>query len=476
MERDLHELMRAALDADESTLAGVATEGPLTRALSGVRRRRRARHTQQTMLGVAVVAVLGLSAVLGGSFVRHDAPPVHTPSPEVSSIHGPTATSSPSPVRSSTPEPSGTPSSSPTSAPTSTPTEVAPLAEGSGLPPHRPLTAGVLAAAGAGWVVGDFLNLVDDSRATFVAAPSGEVYRAADATFGPQREGVRLRTLVRWPAGAPYAVITFSHGDSFDRGLIDLLTGTVTTDGRGLPQTEMTFVGLAADGAEVWSHPRDGVWMLPLDGRARLVFDGVADTSDGVDPSGRYVVVYGSETAEDGVDGGALLDLATGDVGSSLPVAESGVDCWTPSWASATRLIRLCGTGGRASEALVVDLAHGEPTTVTSHAYPAGGPSPSWAFTRFADGVLVGWSGSGDGGCGTASWFDGDGRAKAGLPEAMGDFESVDGIMYAGPGCPAAEAGSYLIRYDPRTRGSSTVMARPAKGSDQWDLSWTVSR
>lgn len=469
MERDLHELMRVAAVTDEAALDQVGTEGPLGRALAGVRHRRRVQHTQQAVLGVAAVAIFGFAVVLTGNGVRPDVDPAVMPSPHVTTSPKPSITT--------------TPTSSPSSSP-------AALIEEPGLPPYRPLTPDVLATAGAGWVVSQF-DLHEQGEqswpveaqysAIFVASPSGEIYRAADpdpSALGPRSEVGFLPQ--RWPAGASYVVVG-DLGESRHRGRLDLLTGALTEDNRGLPE-QMDLVHVTPDGTEVWERwpgafPLGGAWVLPASGDARQIgFGGESDDTDvlAVDPSGRYVAVNTGQ-------GPAVIDLTSDALDSPMMVERpADEDCSSGLWFSATRLLMNCysvgegTTTGVVETALVVDISGGHPVVVSTREYLPGEPYPAGAV-RVADGVFASWIGEGRGWpgfrCPGAAWFDGEGRATApvsstddGSPRALA---GVNGFLYTGDGgCGSGGPIWSVTRHDPGTGEATVLLTRPVTDDD----------
>ncbi|MGY4644954.1 hypothetical protein [Cellulomonas sp. URHB0016] len=466
MERDLYELMRVAADADEATLAHVGTEGPMGRALAGVRHRRRVRHSQQTVLGVAAVAALGVAVVLAGNLARPHVDPAVTPSPHVST----------SPHPSTTPTATAVPSTPPV-----------PLIEEPGLPPYRPLTADVLATAGAGWVVSELdLPGTDESdfvpaegTAIFVSSPTGDVYRAAAPD--PSAVGPRSKvafTLERWPVGASYAVVS-GLGEWQHRGRLDLLTGVVTEDDRGLPE-QMQLVDVTPDGTEVWERspgafPLGGVWVVPASGEARQVGPGGEnDDTDvlAVDPSGRYAAVSTGQ-------GPGVLDLTSETLGAPMSVERpAGDQCGSGVWFSATRLLVNCVSLGEdqsvVETAVVVDVSGGDPVVVSTREYDDGEPYPANAV-RVADGVFAAWAGEGRGWpgarCPGVVWFDGEGRATAPVPSA-GDgstsaIGAVDGFLYTGESeCGSDAVTRSVTRHDPATGQATVLLTRPLTDPD----------
>jgi len=470
VERDLHDVLRAAADTDAAALAQVGTEGPWGRALSGVRRRRRVRHARQTVLGVAAVAV-GVAVVLVGNLVRPQVEPAVTPSPHVTT----------SPRITTSPQPSTTPTPVPTTPPVA-------LIEEPGLPPYRPLTPDVLATAGVGWVVSQ-LDLREPGAAlgdapvrdtaVFVSSPAGEVYRAADpdpSALGPET-GFSLE---RWPAGASFVVVSGS-GEQHHRARLDLLTGAVTDDSRGLPD-QVHLVDVTPDGTEVWERwpsawPLRGAWVLPESGDARRVGSrGDDDQTEvlAVDPTGRYVAV---STGQDP----AVLDLTSDALDAPMTVDRPADEsCQSGLWFSPTRLLLNCSalregaTLSVVATAVVVDVSSGYPVVTSTREYPPGEPYPATAV-RVADGVFAarigedrGWPGTR---CPGVVWFDGEGRATAPLSTADDRSTSVvaavDGFLYTtDSGCGSGGLPGSVTRHDPRTGESTVVLTRPVTDLD----------
>ncbi|GIG20990.1 hypothetical protein Cch01nite_17140 [Cellulomonas chitinilytica] len=471
MARELNELMREAAAADEAVLAHVVTDGALARAVVGVRRRRRVRHAQQVVLGAAAVAAVGAVVVLGAATLRHPAP-AESPSPSPSHE----VTSSPSPS---------------VSAPSAT---AAALVVEPGLPPYRPLTADVLASAGPGWVVVDYTPTVGAAKDLvhlLVVAPDGAVYRAADPQIGDQlgEPGIAF-AVERWVAGSPSVVVSVGEGDSPVRARLDLLSGEVVPEGRGLPQAS-ELVGIAPDGSEVWAGAYDeGVWLLAADGDARKVADATAlgwGTDSGGDPSGRYlaVTVDGNDTR--------VLDLATEVLGPPVTTQGTYPACWFGGWADPGRLVMLCSAVGPAEPAdavVVVDVSGPSPVQVSAHQYASDELRPSAGLAWAGHGRLLAdrptTPGAGDMGVGCMlrpSWFDAEGRATTGLDGGAADLAgpvratSVDGTVYVGEQGDCAVdngGGNRLISIDPA--GVATVLVPRLPTEEAGRFSWVVAR
>jgi hypothetical protein len=389
---DLGELLSHAERALEDGFAGrAAAPRGVAGAKTRIRRRRAVRQWSQGVGAVAAVGLIAAGAWIGVDH-RHTPAPAESPTPSVST---------PAP----TPTPTAAPS--PTPAPSETATSAA-LTNEPNLPPYRPLTPEILAQVGSGWVVTlhETSPFPQDGRLpdppiVLLASPSGDLYRAAPVTGAGS-----YTTVLRWSVDSDGTVVVLNGGE---RSLLDLATGTITADTRGLEQSS-AFLGLAADGREVWTSAA-GTYLVGKTGRASLAS---ADQTWLLSPDGRRALV--SPESNLSVTNGAtitVVDLLTGrraDVSGVVP--DGAPACSVAGWLSSSTLIESCGAlaGGEVDssglhydEIVTVQISADRATTSVVHHYAPDEPrifQTKWV----GDGLVVGLA-SRDGECmGVFTW------------------------------------------------------------------------
>ncbi|MFS0706116.1 hypothetical protein AB6N23_16525, partial [Cellulomonas sp. 179-A 9B4 NHS] len=280
----------------------------------------------------SVAAVTVLAVGTAGWFGLHRTPvePVETPTPSPTSTPTPT----PSPTPTSAPTPSATPAAAPT--PVTVP----------GLPPMFALDDAALASVGPGWTLALYTNgygnpYAVDGRllptALVAVAPTGELYLA------DVREDGEWLHPVRWDGSSSVVVSDYGMDGATPRHVMDLRTGDVVPDGRGLPSGAAFLTELPSDG-EVWSV-RDPVlettdwWVVPPAGAARQVAAG----TDGreweavVSPDGARLALRDRDVAGTAV----VVELASGRTVPGGP-APDGQACRPVGWADDTHVLLLC--------------------------------------------------------------------------------------------------------------------------------------
>ncbi|QCB95048.1 hypothetical protein [Cellulomonas shaoxiangyii] len=334
MTDDLTARLTGALDALEDRERATRADATELAALHRDVRRRRVTRTAQHA-SVAAVTVVAVATAGWFGLQRTHVEPVVTPSPSRTTTTTPTPPPTPSP----TPTPSATPVTAPT--PVTVP----------GMPPMFALDDAVLASVGPGWAVGLYTNgygdpFVVDGRllptALVVAAPTGELY------LGRVREDGAWLEPVRWDGSSSVVVEHLSAQDTA-RYVVDLRTGDLTPDGRGLP-ADAWFLAEAPDGGEVWSlsdsaSATSDWWVVPPTGAARQVATGSTGFvhEARLSPDGARLAL-----GERGGAGGAVVvELASGRTVPGGPVPD-GQACRPAGWADATHVLLLCADDGAA--------------------------------------------------------------------------------------------------------------------------------
>jgi len=446
--RDLAEILQEAADRGERRLVRVPTQQPARRAAHEVARRWRARVGARWAAAAAAVLVVGTGAVLAGSVLSDDATTPAVP------------TSTPTDVSSTRPTPTAAPSGDP-----STTADAGPILTRPGLPPYRDLTPAVLASAGAGWVAVAYDGQGHDDTDTgtsrwpttfLLTSPTGDVYLVP----GPERTDVV--DVVSWRAGSSSLVVSL---DDAPRARLDLATGAVANDARGLP-TDAAYVGLGDGAVEIWRSPQ-GWWTVPDGGDA--VRGGAPSALAQLDPNGRRSIAL----ADDDPASLVVTDLATGVTSRVAPVELAGSVCTAVAWLDDARVVVVCGRdvdSGGTWTSFVVRLDPGGPQVTSEHPYGADEPVP-FDLTHRWDGGLVGTvtdAQAADPCWGGAALFDDDGRMTR-LLQGRGDGDSrfltvlTGRVAYviASPGCQELAAGT-LTAHDLVT-GTRTPLV-PAPG------------
>ena len=343
------------LAATETAVARArSAETPTPDALAGtlrrVRRRRAVRHSAQSMAGVAVVGVLGVTTWLS----------THLTDPPI-----PATTTAP------------TASPAPTTTPSPTPPAAAPAVPAVHVGTPLPLPDGLIESSTAGWMlvsdvqsrtgVDPYAATPDDYRTLLLlVSPTGERYPVLEVVSDRMSVGVS-----RWTAGQPMVLATSSDGAAAEQedlfGTLDLRTGDLApwTD---LP-TSTLWIGGTRDGATVWASPQwdrteipEGTVPMPrnvLGSQLRMteftsiVFHLLVREADGtqrdlgpIDDS-RYVTSLSPDGAwvSATAPGGELLlvDLrsATRTTVSTVPPDRT---CTVAGWSGPHQLLLSCGT------------------------------------------------------------------------------------------------------------------------------------
>lgn len=445
------------------------------------------RRTLVTVAAIAVVAVVAV-LVVAATVLRHRG------------VAAPLAAAS-TPVTTTTPSTSPRGSTGPSGTPSSTPTDTATVEPG--LPPYHRLTADVLAHAGAGWLVSLFSpdQVATDVKGVYwrvlVISPDGTVYRAADPKVDRDSQLAWYLKPVDWAAGSRQVLVEFGQGDSTDRTVLDLLTGDLVTDNRGLPPTSAS-AGLAADGSEVWSAVYSGgLWLVPPTGQARQVLEDSpvvrASVREPLDPSGRYVAVLRSKAEL--VPDVQVLDLTTGRLTPPLMAASARQGCDFAGWADPARVLLICSgssdpsSPSLADTALTFDVSGAAPVQVSTHTYAAGEVRPAprpvlepltWVAHDRLLAVMATTVPDAEFCTLKAAWFDSEGRAVDPQRPVPGGplyrASSKDGTAYLGEslGCPGRSGLAGLTSVDPA--GGTTTLVPHTTADQAGTFTWTVAR
>lgn len=305
MADDLNARLRATSRAYEDREAGAQPDDlELASLYRDVRRHRTGRTVRHAGVAAAALLVVGTAGWFGVRAVP-DVPPAQTPTP--------TPTVAPAPS-------TAAPSPTPTPEPVRTPVEI------TGMPAMWALDDDVLAAAGPGWTLATYSPESIDSTApgqVVLAAPDGRLFHVAAAPD----EGTW--SIVAWDGGATAVV----HG-SDGRAALDLRTGTLTPDPRGLPPGSR-LTGHDA-GHELWLAMGDGSpWVVGPDTAAQRVpgpnWDVLGSTD--VSPDGTRALLTSGEGRP------VVVDLTTG-AGRDLGL--DGLGCRLLGWADALTVALLC--------------------------------------------------------------------------------------------------------------------------------------
>ncbi|GIG20690.1 hypothetical protein Cch01nite_14140 [Cellulomonas chitinilytica] len=478
MTRDLIDLMHANVEARERSIAGIQpADGTLAVTARRVRRKRAVRRTLQSG-GVAALAV-----VLGGA-----------------SWFGLRGHEEPAPAL--TPTSSPTPSATPSPTPSATAAPVV-LDEIPGLPPTQALPPGLLERTTPGWVLtihrpevpwdGRGLQPGPVRHTVVLVSPTGDRYRVVDLPLD------RSVTVLHWDAGSTTAVVTiFGTGGlaegSEARAELDLTTGTLTPTPVDLGEYAggPHYVGLAADGAELWSTATStdaytaDVYRRTDDGTLELV--GGMGMLAVLDAEGKWLAT------DDGLDGGfAILDVVHGGR-TELDFGVPGRSCDVVGWAEARSLLALCADADpegmdypprRNATLYRVDVSGASTRTTELQRFPDDEPYPAmWRGSSLGDGrVAFEMVSRGGDAClaGTSLW---DGARVVPLQDGgdtMFSTAAVGGVVFVAAQPSCQEAGrTDLTAYD-LASGSSVVLApEPAPTVDvpEWAIgleTWAVA-
>lgn len=254
MTHDLSERLRAAELSVARQVDAAEVDPGLAQVLGSEVRRRRTRRAAVRAVGVAA-AVLAVAVPVVALQARVE-PPATTPPPV-----------SPAPEEPTLPTPSPSESVEPPPEPT-TPLEPVVV---DGAPTLHRMPEGLLDEAGDGWVLMQY-EAVDRDDGVTAGGPGRRVVVLADPAgtrFLVTADAPPWVRVVEWRAGTDTALVVLE--DSRERGVLDLRTGEVRPEPRGLPEVE-DLAGRRADGAELW-------WVRGPDGTTRLA----ALTAEGVD-------------------------------------------------------------------------------------------------------------------------------------------------------------------------------------------------
>jgi hypothetical protein len=343
--RDFDDVVAANL-ADRESSVGQASDAFRTQTRRGVRVRRARRHAYESVAVVGVVAVVvGLGwAGAGGDGDSQPAPPAPSvtptvdPSPSHSPSETPRATPSATPSVSSSPKPSV----APTIAPTITPSTVGPV---------KAMPRGLLKTSEAGWLLTVYQGDFDSGApgAIVVTDLDRNRYHVLDL---PPRADLSVHA---WEPGSTRVLVSQSRrGDRapVPRGYLDLTTGIITPDARGLLAAESlqdlatSYVGLDADGRELWveyevSGDGSGAGRLVAladDGPVELAQIRIGWSALQVDPTGRRAVVgAGSEWSKHYLS----IDLMNG-TAREVAYGVDGKGCQVVGWLDAAQLLTSC--------------------------------------------------------------------------------------------------------------------------------------
>ncbi|GAA4622682.1 hypothetical protein [Cellulomonas oligotrophica] len=466
MTDDLNARLKASLDRGAQHLDAVPVPDGLGAALHRQVRRRRVRRAA-VRTGVAAAVVVAVATPVWA--LRPDPTPL------------PVATPSPTATATATPTPTPTPTPPPT--PTQEPTAQAPVLEllprDDGLTVHR-IPDGLIDEVGAGWSLVTYGPTTPGAAVPVVlAAPDGTPYLVTDAA-DPLR-------LAGWRAGESTALVTDGSG----RAVLDLRTGAVTSDPRGLGAAA-TFAGWRADGAETWwtVDPEDSSRVLLValgpDGTQRLGANlraGVQNGATAVDAAGTRIALS-PDLASFG-DGGSgpsdhveVRTLDTGATTSHLAGPE-GWSCRPAGWVDPTTLLTTCLDFGALSGTLdaqayaVVDVTGATATQVTTVA--PGQPAPlAQSSAPSASGLVVGYVAGQQ--RGMATWAGGleplwDAPAGTELLEAQ---PLGDGHVLVSAGTGWGDPTMTVWSVDAAT-GEAVQLAGPVDGGPR-PASWAAAR
>ncbi|GEK23095.1 hypothetical protein [Cellulomonas xylanilytica] len=468
--RELADLMNDALAERSGSLADLPTAQVGDRLHRKVRFRRARRHTLEAGGATAAVAVLGATTWFGVN--RGD-----DPAPAIS----PTMSATPSPTQSPTPTPTPSP----------TPTAVAD--DILGLPPTYAMPAGLLEQTTPGWVLsiyrsGTFVEGGDEEpvmSSVLLSSPEGTLYRVVDLAVDP----LTTVNLSHWVAGSSTAVVNvFSPDAPTARAILDLATGTITDDGRGLSRSAF-YVGQDASGAEVWTQPapaggENDLLTVDRDGDARLVATLSGAGGEGnlflLDPTGtRAAFSTWLDASTGGEPGLGIVDLGTGDVRVNAFEA-GGRLCTVVGWSDANTLLTGCSdddTRNATTGLWDVDVSSDPFTMTLLRELGPDDKSPQvWSDAWISDGILAspGYSTRFGDGCpdGVYTWSSGVPTILMTFPtDSYAHATSVDGRVYvtAMSGCDN-ESAEVLTALGP----SGPVVMAPAPAPRPDGLEWTA--
>lgn len=465
----------------------------LSRVVRSVRRRRIRRHTVESAVGVAAASVVGTVVWAGLRLAPepHRAPPAVTATPTVQPTPAPTV------------QPSAIPRSTPSAAPVAD--------DIVGLPPTFAMPAGLLEKTTPGWVLAIYQSEVLDENSrpvpsvptVVLSSPEGVPYRVHDLPLNPSID-VRL---LRWDAGSSTALVSVGRSLAADgssapsglmaRGVLDLTTGTITPDQRGLSDAA-GFVGKASSGAELWMQPTDlsvvdqhsDDDLLSIDGDrdAKIVATLKGAREFDVNPTGTRAVFTsytpGQSDSMGTVDSLGVVDLQDGRATVAPFIQDKR--CQISGWIDAESVLTACNGDSDAHPSVwSIDVASRTPTHLRDlaegDAWPDGG-------TWLSDGVTIGSGHTGgifgDDDCvegGVYTW-------KAGVPtlvaSALADREVyatvVDGTVYI-TDVGSCYGGPTIVSSRPVDGDPITLLPAPSPRPDgeAWSsgaTSWTVGR
>ncbi|WP_421735644.1 hypothetical protein [Cellulomonas sp.] len=484
MTADLGRLLeQAATDLGRSQEP--ADAGTMRRLAVRVRRRHVARHATQSAAVVAIIGVLGTAAWAG--LLRHDVPHPAVPAP-TTTAPAPTTTA-PAPTSPPAPSPSATAA-----------TEPAASVQVPGVPTLTPAPDGLLDRTGPGWVLANFRpqtlqhayedGLVE-ANVLVLISPTGERYRLVDL---PLDEDVLLAT---WTPGSATAVVTTGPGGPAHRAVVDLRTGTVTVDDRGMP-AGLGYLGRAGDGSELWTQTgSDGagaatsLYAVGATGPGRLLSDDAPDASGAlVDPTGEWLAVAYDTRFATSTAGVAVYDIARGAF-VWRPVGAG--TCEPVAWLDGRHLLVRCTQsegGSGASVLYLLDARFGDVSV--QQTLTEGDVVPVFGFGTWVGGETVVFAGRrtldpsacGDG---LYSWSD---HVAGPLPRVPPENPShswtpdtwtpvaVDGLVYVAStgGCVSGDLmPTELSVVDPASGGVTLLSPRPDGDWGRSLATWVVA-
>lgn len=465
--RDLADFMNDALAERSGSLSDLPTTSVGERVRRKVRFRRARRHTLEAGGVAAIVAVLGTATWLGTNG-RHDPVPAVSPT-----------TSTPSPT------PSPTPSD----------TSPAVADEIPGLPPTYAMPPGLLERTTTGWVLSIYRSdgNSDTGQVTYtvvLGSPEGTLYRVLDLPADPTMNVV----LERWDAGSATAVVhTSSSLDSTDdnpRAILDLATGTVTPDDRGM-QAHAQYVGQDASGAELWIQPAYASLSSVADAELLTIREGTRAQSVAT-LSGAYGPILVNPTGTRAVfHMGAFLgavDLATQSV-VTADYGIEGMECGVVGWTDAVTVLVSCWDNVNWSPDAglwTIDVASDPRRTAHVRDLAESDARPAvWGGAWVSDGVLAApsYPSQDQNGCpeGVSTW-------ASGLPTVVADGHGkvhwtatvVDGVIYASYATSCGEVWPAAVEAFPADGGSIVLLPLPTPDPDgrEWNgmTSWVPAR
>lgn len=442
------------------------------------RRRRAGRRSLQAVVVLPVVAAVGVGLWFGLVDRPSEAPvapsvpsptgePLPAPSPDPTADVAPDPTPHPEPEMPATPEKVDVP----------------------GLPPYLEAPDDVLSLATDGWLLSVY-QVGDGSRqgwpesvgTVLLTTPTGDHYRLADVAA----EWIEVH---HWSAGDDRARVTFASDsgglpEGHATGWLDLRSGEVLADDRPLGGDD--FLGLAADGSEVW-HSFGTITLVHADGaRTEVLADGGGQTAV-LNPAGTHVAIE----ARAGI---VLADLDR-QRSSAVDLDAAGTDCRAVGWLDDVALLAQCEE--RAARVTVVGDVSVEPLgdgLAGRYAHQGGVHVTTGSLVLSYWDMAALEADPGLEACAPPAGVWADGRLVE-VPAfgatgggGVRTMAAHDGVVYLGGEhvCSFGEDGPLgeLVRLDPRTGAVDSVLPviDPSGGADGSQVaigavvSWVVAR